>query len=253
VGQVEPTITETASQAARTFVTSSEEVAQLTDIHEQISGKERGRRHLEVLNKSAIVLLCAYWEAYCEDLADESLRHLLAHLRDPSALPEPLRKRIAKELKEDKHDLSPWKVAGEGWKAHLRSRLGVLRRARNIEWNNPKAANVDKFFEDSLGIVKLSDAWHWWRINAPTAKHRLDLIVTLRGDIAHRGSTLETVEKVRVIRALKHVRKLVAVTDAHVSRELRAITGVEPWADLPPVEKRRGSPRRKDPSLLVHK
>lgn len=35
-----------------------------------------GRRNLEVLNKSAIVLLCAIWEAYCEDLADDALRLL---------------------------------------------------------------------------------------------------------------------------------------------------------------------------------
>ncbi len=231
MGQVEPTISDTASQAANTFATSSEEVAQLTDIHERISGKERGRRHLEVLNKSAIVLLCAIWEAYCEDVADEALRHLLANLRDPSALPEPLRKRIAKELKEDKHELSPWRVAGDGWKGHLRTRLGVLRQARNIEWNNPKAANVDKFFEDALGIMKISDAWHWWRINAPMAKHKLDMIVTLRGDIAHRGKTLRYVEKGRVITSLNHVRKLVAVTDAHVARELKAITEVESWSE----------------------
>ena len=232
MGQVEPTIADTASQAARTFAISSEEVAQLRDIHEQISGKKRGRRHLEVLNKSAIVLLCAIWEAYCEDLADESLRHLIAHLREPSALPESLRRRIAKELKEDRHELSPWNVAGDRWKAHLRARLESLRQTRNIEWNNPKAGNVDKFFEDSLGIAKLSDAWHWWRINASMAKHRLDLVVTLRGDIAHRGKTLKTVEKVQVTRALNHVRRLVAVTDAHVARKLEAITGVKPWSTV---------------------
>src|SRR5712692_1224674 len=158
------------SIAASTFEISSQEVAQLTDIHEQMSGKEPGRRHLEVLNKSAIVLLCAIWEAYCEDVADEALRHLLAHLRDPSDLPEGLRRRIAKELKDDKHELSPWKVAGAGWKTHLRTRLNSLRETRNIEWNNPKSANVDRFFDDVLGIVKLSDAWHWKRISVPMAK-----------------------------------------------------------------------------------
>jgi hypothetical protein len=222
------------STAAATFATSSEEVAQLRDIHERISGTERGRRHLEVLNKSAIVLLCAIWEAYCEDVADEALGHLLAHLRDPSDLPEALRRRIAKELKEDKNELSPWKVAGAGWKSHLRTRLNILRQTRNIEWNNPKAANVDKFFEDALGIVKLSDAWHWKRISAPMAKHRLDLIVTLRGDIAHRGRSLAYVEKFRVTRALNHVRHLVTVTDAKVTRELKSITGVEPWTQAAP-------------------
>jgi hypothetical protein len=82
----------------------------------------------------------------------------------------------------------------------------------------------------------------------PMAKRRLDIIVTLRGDIAHRGTSLAYVEKVRVIGHLKHVRKLVTVTDAKVTRELKSITGVEPW-DVAPVEKRRGQPRRKDPVL----
>ena len=54
----------------------------------QVAFVSSGRRNLEVLNKSAIVLLCAIWEAYCEDLADEALRHLLAYSRDYSALPK---------------------------------------------------------------------------------------------------------------------------------------------------------------------
>jgi len=71
------------------------------------------------------------------------------------------------------------------------------------------------------------------------AKHRLDLIVTLRGDIAHRGTTLAYVEKVRVIGALKHVTKLVTVTDAKIAGELRPMTGVEPWSDVAPIEKEK--------------
>ena len=38
----------------------------------------RGRRyHLEVLNKSAIVLVTSFWEAYCEDIAAEGLAHIV--------------------------------------------------------------------------------------------------------------------------------------------------------------------------------
>jgi hypothetical protein len=40
----------------------------------QVAFVSIGRRSLEVLNKFAIVLLCAIWEAYCEDLADKALR-----------------------------------------------------------------------------------------------------------------------------------------------------------------------------------
>jgi RiboL-PSP-HEPN len=226
------------SEAARTFTISSEEIAQLRTIHEKLSGTERGRRDLEVLNKSGIVLLCAIWEAFCEDLADEALHHLLTHLKGHARLPEGLQKRIAKELKEDKNELSPWNLAGNGWKAHLRHRLITLRQQRDREWSNPDAAKVDKFFEDVVGIPKLTDAWHWKpAISAPVARRKLDQIVALRGDIAHRGKTLRYVEKDRVTRALTHVTKLVGVTDAHVSRELKKMTGVEPGAQtsLPKV------------------
>jgi hypothetical protein len=239
------------SEAARTFATSSEEVAQLRTIHEDRSGIGKGRRDLEVLNKSGIVLLCAFWEAYCEDVVDQALHHLLEHLQDPSALPEGLRKQIAKELKDEKHDLSPWWLAGDGWKAHLRDRLTVLSQQRNRQWSNPSATKVDEWFEEALGIVKISDAWHWWRINTRMARRRLNLIVALRNDIAHRGTTLKYVEKVRVTLALNHVRKVVEATDAKVARELKSMTGVEPWSDLAPMEKRRGKPRRRDPVLLA--
>jgi hypothetical protein len=239
------------SEAARTFMTSSEEIAQLRAIHEEISGIGKGRRDLEVLNKSGIVLLCAIWEAYCEDVADLALHHLLSHLQDPSALPEGLRRQIAKELKEEKHDLSPWWLAGDGWKVHLRDRLTVLRKQRNRQWSNPSATKVDEWFEDALGIVKISDSWHWWRVNTRMARRRLNLVVALRNDIAHRGTTLKYVEKVRVTLALNHVRRVVEATDAKVASELKSMTSVEPFADAAPEKKGRGKPRRKDPVLVA--
>ena len=240
------------SEAARTFMTSSEEIAQLRTIHEEISGIGKGRRDLEVLNKSGVVLLCAIWEAYCEDVADLALHHLVKHLQDPSALPQGLRKQIAKELKKDENELAAWRLASDGWKAHLRHRLTALRQQRNRDWNTPKTANVDQFFADALGIPKVSDGWQWWRVNPKMARRRLDLIVTLRGDIAHRGTTLAYVEKARVTRALNHVRHLVEATDAKVASELKSMTGgVEPFADAAPEKKGRGKPRRKDPVLVA--
>lgn len=47
-------------------------------------GTARGRRFdLEVLNKSAIVLITSYWEAYCEDIAAEALDHAQAEDQMP--------------------------------------------------------------------------------------------------------------------------------------------------------------------------
>lgn len=208
------------------------DVSHLLAIHETLSGTERGRRDLDVLNKSAIVLLCAFWEAYCEDLADDALHHLLSHSPNYSSIPKALQKRVAKELKGDPHELSPWKLAGDNWKAHLLSRLALLRSHRNFDWNNPRSANVDKLFDEVVGIDNVSSAWHWKHVDAQTNRKKLDDFVGLRGAIAHRGGPANYVKKFHVTRALMLIDRLIVCTDVYVFKQLRSMTGVEPWTQL---------------------
>jgi hypothetical protein len=218
------------SKAASTFTESFKEVGSLRDIHERLTGKGRGYRPgMEVLNKSAIVLLCAIWEAYCEDVADEGLKHLLAHSSDYSILPKVLQKRVAKELKDDPHELSPWKLAGGGWKTLMQARLAAVKERRDFDWNNPKAEHVDRLFEEVVGITRISGAWHWKHVSPTFATKKLDQLVALRGDIAHRGKAGEAVIKSQVAGHLEHVRRLVVATDSQLRDELRRITGVAPW------------------------
>lgn len=55
-----------------------QDVRQLLAAHEQIAGAGRGRkRDVEVLNKSAIVLLVACWEVYVEDVVESALTVLM--------------------------------------------------------------------------------------------------------------------------------------------------------------------------------
>src|SRR5687768_16205818 len=82
--------------------------------------------------------MCAVWEAYCEDLAAEAVEHLVTNAPDTTALPKVLRKTIASELESDKNDLAVWDLAGEGWKAVLRSRLADITERRNRSLNNPQ-------------------------------------------------------------------------------------------------------------------
>lgn len=218
------------SRASDTFAESFKEVASLRDIHERLTGTGRGYRPgMEVLNKSAIVLLCAVWEAYCEDVADESLSHLLAQSSEYSMLPKVLQKRVAKELKEDPHELSPWKLAGAGWKTHMHGRLIAVKQRRDFDWNNPKSEHVDRLFEEVVGIAKISHAWHWKHVSPTFATKKLDQLVALRGDIAHRGKAGEAVIKSQVAGHLEHVRRLVIATDAKLRDELKRITGTTPW------------------------
>ncbi len=56
------------------------DVIRLIQIHRDLSGSERGRRvGVECLNKSAIVLILASWEAFVEDLAESAFDCMLAN------------------------------------------------------------------------------------------------------------------------------------------------------------------------------
>ena len=88
------------SKAKKAFDKNSEDIVRLLEIHQHLGGSGVGRRsRLEVLNKSAIVLITAIWEAYCEDVAAEALEHLVVHVPAGTALPKELKKRIARMRK----------------------------------------------------------------------------------------------------------------------------------------------------------
>src|SRR5882724_2606528 len=60
----------------------------LMDIHEALTGADPGRRRgVEILNKSALVLLVACWEAYIEDLAAAGSKQLIRHAKAASDVP----------------------------------------------------------------------------------------------------------------------------------------------------------------------
>jgi len=219
------------SEAGSRFEASSMEVDQLREIHEKVSGTDRGWRNLEVLNKSAIVLICAIWEAYCEDLAGEALEYLLARIDDPSKLPLAFQKQVAKELKKDDlHQLAAWKLAGNQWKDHLRARLASFKKSRDFDWSTPSADRVDAFFADAVGISKVSSAWSWKSVGPAENRRKLDALVHLRGAIAHRGRSAQVVKKFHFTRGLVLVTNLVRRTDEKVNTELQFITGVAPWS-----------------------
>lgn len=57
---------------------NAEDIGRLLELHQDKGGTLKGRRFgVEVLNKSAIVLLTSFREAYCEDVAAEALDHVV--------------------------------------------------------------------------------------------------------------------------------------------------------------------------------
>lgn len=207
-----------AGTAKDRYLLNHEDVARLLELHEEKGGKERGRRYgLEVLNKSAIVLITAFWEAYCEDLAAEALERLVSELDDPKDLPQNLRKTIADELKEDQHHYAVWKIAGDDWRDHVKSRLDDLREERNFKHMNPRPDQVRVLFSKALGLDDVTKSWRWSRVSVANACQKLDDYVALRGDVAHRGSAEQGVT-LKVVREYDNfIERLVNATDKCVN------------------------------------
>lgn len=219
------------STARQALDDNLKDVERLLELHTQEGGTARGRRSgLEVLNKSAIVLITAFWEAYCEDIAGEALEHLVNSVPTAGKLPKDIRKIVAGELKADKNELAIWDLSDNGWRTVLRARLQRLTEHRNRKLNTPKSEQIEDLFRTALGIEHVSNSWHWSRkMTVERAKKKLDKYVALRGEIAHRGHPDTSVEKYRVVDYYEFIKRLAAKTGGEVNRHVKDVTGSGLW------------------------
>lgn len=214
------------SKAREAFEDNCKDVERLMEIHVDVSGDGPGRKHgVEVLNKSAIVLMCAAWEAYCEDLASEAVEHLVTHAKDASVLPKVLRKQIAKELEGDSDEAAIWRIADDGWRGLLKSRLSDITERRNRKLNAPKTSNIEALFEEAVGLPNISKQWRWQAMLSTQAASKLDGFVELRGAIAHRARASAKVKKSDPKKFKDHAERLVDITDIYINEQLRKICG----------------------------
>ena len=73
----------------------------------------------------------------------------------------------------------------------------------------------------------MSRAWYWAGMSANNAAEKLDRYVTLRGEIAHRGTPVRSVPKNQVVDYYTHVKRLVAKTDQRVNKLVISATKQE--------------------------
>jgi len=212
------------------FIENTNEVKRLLELHEKQTGTARGRRYgVEVLNKSGIVLLTACWEAFVEDAASSAFEFILDKITEPSKLPKDVLKRIAKWVRDDKHELRPWDLASDGWRKVLLDYKTTMLHTHVSFFNTPKAGNVDALFGDLLGLDSMSENWTWINMSAQKAKDRLAKYVELRGSIAHRVKSSQNVYKVTVIDYTDFVTRL-AVRTANVTCDyVNDLVGHAPW------------------------
>lgn len=213
------------------FAANTTDVLDLMEIHNLLGGTRPGRRSaiLQVLNKSAIVLITACWEAYIEDVAREAFDAMLNKCVDPQNFPSKVRVLASKILREDPDESKIWELAGQGWRKVLSQHKDKVFKETLERFHWPKAVKVDELFHQLLGVKNLSINWRWKNMTTHSACRKLDRYVDMRGKIAHRVSTGLGVYRSWVVDYLNHVIQLVETTDATVSTHVQSVTGKAPW------------------------
>lgn len=188
------------------------DVDRIIQTHADIQNGNPGNMGLGHLTRSGVLLLCAAWELYVEELLIEAVAANIARSPTPDGLPAPVKKTISQYIKNSKHELKPLAMAGDGWKTIY---LEIAREAV-VSLNTPKKHNIDQLYLTLVGAADLSNAWS---LGAAAVND----FVEVRGDIAHRGSDAGNVHMNRLRDVFKpQISKCAIETDNAISTFIRS-------------------------------
>ena len=219
------------SKARSRLIESKADVDRILFIHGEVSDTTVGRKFgVGCLNKSAIVLTCAVWEAYVEDLCEEAVLHLGNHINNSLGLPAALKSTIGRELasQQASNPETIWDALCGDPKTALLLNFTIVR---NKYWsgqpfNTPKWENVDKLYETTLALSNISECWNWQHVRFPKNRTRLNGYVVLRGGIAHRNASPSSINKPHCRDFLELVEHMAEKMDARVHTYLAGLCSV---------------------------
>jgi hypothetical protein len=221
------------SKAFQTLQKNLRDIDLLLETHARLTGEGKGRRGPEanVLNRSAIVLGCAAWEAYLEDVCAEACAFLRDKAKTEKAIPDGIKYAVIERLKEDKgeSDVRYWRLSDNRWR---RSAIKDAVGAITARFQSPSAANADALVAKCLGLKPISEA-------CANKAGKLDHFVELRHEIAH-GAAAKVVHKneVQDFRAL--LRALAEKIDARIGDHVNDLLTKERAAVKQAEQKRPG-------------
>lgn len=177
-----------------------------------------------VFLKAAIVLVCAIWEAYVEDLLTKSAKELISSAQDWSDLPQPLKDLTRKSIGKAKD-----------WKTYMISSV-ELEVARN---HSPKTSRVDKLYKKFFG-VEISKSWHWEfqkgseSIVFDVSNNRgfIDGLVDARNAIAHGRSPINFIGSFYLSQTAVRLCKISSIMSNQMSQFIKSSTSVSPWMEV---------------------
>ena len=192
------------------------EIEDLFEMHEDITEKKVGKpaAKVAVLNKAGLVLVCAFWQSYCEEILFEILGHYKSGKSAdvPKALRTVLGERLLK--KSQPEYAAAWRLTAKGWATVIDDLIANLQSDTARPLDSPTSENVNKVFKKYLGVSDLSKKWRWPGMTYEQAVDKLDEFIKRRHRLAHRGADTSSVSKLNVRDFANHVKRLAEKTES---------------------------------------
>ena len=213
------------SEAYHRFETNIADIDRLIEIHGLVTDGKPGRHYqLGALNKSIVIIACAAWEAFVEDLVREAGAHLVAKTEDPEALHDGIKRRIADELREKAGSTKLWILSGSGWKSIVCTAIERLCDGQSGGLNTPDAKKVNDLFRNALGFP-IWDDWRWKSMTPERARKKLNQLVKDRNTYAH-GAVPDKPVTIMMARGHRvHIEQLAFATDQATNARLEEQCG----------------------------
>lgn len=209
-----------ASSAFSDFRYNILDAKRLYQVHGILSASRPGKKGLGHITRSGVVMLCAAWERYHEEILVEGVSYLSREIHDPNKLPLTVRKSLSKLVKEVKHELKPMELAGNGWRAVY----VALANDKTSSLNTPKSENLKDLYKSLAGVNDIST---FWSIGA----RPIDDFVSKRGEIAHNGRKAPYVVAGSLLGYIEMIQKAAAEHDDKFCDYLKAQSesAIQPW------------------------
>jgi hypothetical protein len=104
------------SNAYQLFKKNLIDVDRLIESHEKLKSGNQGKQGLGHITRSGVLMLCAAWEVYVEELVKEAAVKFAEKVDSPDNLPKQAQKQLSNFVKNSKDELKPLSLAGDGWK-----------------------------------------------------------------------------------------------------------------------------------------
>src|SRR5699024_9251579 len=178
---------------------------------------------------SVILLLVACWEDFIEDLVCSTFDAIFDKAQEPDVFPNKVLSLAGRSARTSANELEIWNLAGTGWKTILASHRDEILKRHVGRFNTPKPEFIDPLFERMTGLKNISSHWSWPGMSATGASRKLVKLVELRGQIAHKVSTENSVTKAQLMDYTHFIKRLAAISSNEAGLFVENRVQERPW------------------------